>query len=461
MKTLYIRIVVTMLVVILASSLLGFLFANIYYQVKLKPFNDEKVTEMAREIQSFYQENETVSLDSYLQSVGALGYELFLTDGKMESNYFGGEFRKNDLPEKTVQQVLASETYHGIDTFETGFFITGFFDNDVRNTIGVPIKTDGETKALFLRQDPEKQFGELRIFFALILTFTSIISILLVLISGRYIVSPIIKLTNATKKIRKGNYDVALQVRRKDEIGQLAASFSKMASELEKSEAARQEFVANVSHELQSPLTSMQGFATLLRSETLTEKERAEYLAVLSEETMRLSSLTKQLLTLASLDQEATLRKKETFQLEAQWRQLLQMTEWSWREKELTMDVELEGVMYTGDAELLYQVWSNLLTNAMKFTSKGGTIKIHLYEKANEVVVEVADNGIGISDKDKEHIFSRFYKADQSRIREEDSSGLGLSISKKIIDLHNGTIFVESKLGQGTTFIVTLPKINL
>lgn len=265
----------------------------------------------------------------------------------------------------------------------------------------------------------------------MILTFTSIISILLVLISGRYIVSPIIKLTNATKKIRKGNYDVALQVRRKDEIGQLAASFSKMASELEKSEAARQEFVANVSHELQSPLTSMQGFATLLRSETLTEKEQAEYLAVLSEETMRLSSLTKQLLTLASLDQEATLRKKETFQLEAQWRQLLQMTEWSWREKELTMDVELEDVIYTGDAELLYQVWSNLLTNAMKFTPKGGIIKIHLYEKANEVVVEVADNGIGISDKDKAHIFSRFYKADQSRLREEGSIGLGLSISKK------------------------------
>lgn len=102
----------------------------------------------------------------------------------------------------------------------------------MRNTIGVPVQADGKQLALFIRQDPEKQFGELRIFFAMILIFTSIISILLVLISGRYIVKPVVKLTNATKKIRKGNYDVAFEVRRKDEIGQLADSFTKMASEL-------------------------------------------------------------------------------------------------------------------------------------------------------------------------------------------------------------------------------------
>lgn len=458
MKSLYTRIVMTMLVVILSSSLLGFFFANIYYQVKLKPFNDEKITDMAKAIQQFYQTNDTISLDSYLENVGTLGYELYLTDGNATSRYFGGAFRETYLPPKTVQKVLAGETYHGIDSFQTGLFITGFFDNDVRNTIGVPVETDGKTMALFLRQDPERQFGELRIFFAMILIFTSVISILFVLISGRYIVNPIVKLTNATKQIRKGNYDVGLQVRRKDEIGQLADSFAKMAGELEKSEAARQEFVANVSHELQSPLTSMQGFATLLGSETLTTAERAEYLAILSEETMRLSSLTKQLLTLASLDQEAELRKKDLFQLKEQWCQLLQMTEWSWRAKELTMDIELADVAYVGDAELLYQVWSNLLTNAIKFTPKGGTIKVRLYETTNDVCVEVEDSGIGINEAEIPNIFRRFYKANQSRSREEGSSGLGLSISQKIIDLHHGTILVESKLGEGTKFTIILPK---
>ncbi|EEJ0015050.1 HAMP domain-containing histidine kinase [Listeria innocua] len=458
MKSLYSRIVVTMLVVILSSSLLGFFFANIDYQIKLKPFNDEKTAKIAQEVQQFYQSNRSISLKEYLENVGELGYELYLTDGKDQSAYFGGAFRKKDLPNKTVQQVLAGETYHGIDTFDTGIFITGFFDNDVRNTIGVPVKVDGEQLALFIRQDPEQQFGELRIFFAMILVFTSIISILFVLISGRYIVKPVVKLTNATKKIRRGNYDVALEVRRKDEIGQLADSFAKMASELEKSEAARQEFVANVSHELQSPLTSMQGFARLLGSGTLTEKEQKEYLTVLSEETTRLSSLTKQLLTLASLDQESELRKKEPVQLAEQWRQLIQMTEWSWREKELTINLELADINYSGDAELLYQVWSNLLNNAIKYTPQGGDIQVRLYEETTNVFVEVWNSGAGISKEDMAKIFERFYKASQSRTREEGSSGLGLSICKKIITLHHGEISVESNTEKGTTFIVRLPK---
>lgn len=458
MKSLYSRIVVTMLVVILSSSLLGFFFANIYYQIKLKPFNDEKTAKIAEEVQQFYQSNASISLKEYLENVGELGYELYLTDGKDQSSYFGGAFRKKDLPNKTVQQVLAGETYHGIDTFDTGIFITGFFDNDVRNTIGVPVKADGEQLALFIRQDPEQQFVELRIFFAMILVFTSIISILFVLISGRYIVKPVVKLTNATKKIRRGNYDVALEVRRKDEIGQLADSFAKMASELEKSEAARQEFVANVSHELQSPLTSMQGFARLLGSGTLTEKEQKEYLTVLSEETTRLSSLTKQLLTLASLDQESELRKKEPVQLAEQWRQLIQMTEWSWREKELTINLELADINYSGDAELLYQVWSNLLNNAIKYTPESGDIQVRLYEETTNVFVEVWNSGAGISKEDMAKIFDRFYKASQSRTREEGSSGLGLSICKKIITLHHGEISVESNTEKGTTFIVRLPK---
>ncbi|EKY3942252.1 TPA: HAMP domain-containing histidine kinase [Listeria innocua] len=458
MKSLYSRIVVTMLVVILSSSLLGFFFANIYYQIKLKPFNDEKTAKIAEEVQQFYQSNASISLKDYLENVGELGYELYLTDGKDQSSYFGGAFRKKDLPNKTVQQVLAGETYHGIDTFDTGIFITGFFDNDVRNTIGVPVKADGEQLALFIRQDPEQQFGELRIFFAMILVFTSIISILFVLISGRYIVKPVVKLTNATKKIRRGNYDVALEVRRKDEIGQLADSFAKMASELEKSEAVRQEFVANVSHELQSPLTSMQGFARLLGSGTLTEKEQKEYLTVLSEETTRLSSLTKQLLTLASLDQESELRKKEPVQLAEQWRQLIQMTEWSWREKELTINLELADINYSGDAELLYQVWSNLLNNAIKYTPESGDIQVRLYEETTSVFVEVWNSGAGISKEDMAKIFDRFYKASQSRTREEGSSGLGLSICKKIITLHHGEITVESNTEKGTTFKVKLPK---
>lgn len=134
------------------------------------------------------------------------------------------------------------------------------------------------------------------------------------------------------------------------------------------------------------------------------------------------------------------------------------MTEWSWREKELTINLELADVNYTGDAELLYQVWSNLLTNAIKFTPQDGNIQVRLYEKATNVFVEVQDNGVGISKTDMAKIFERFYKSNQSRTREEGSSGLGLSICQKIIALHHGEIIVKSTPEKGTTFTVKLPK---
>ena len=110
MKSLYSRIVVTMLVVIISSSLLGFFFANIYYQIKLKPFNDEKTAKIAEEVQQFYESNATISLNEYLENVGELGYELYLTDGAEKSTYYGGAFRKKDLPDKTIKQVLDGET---------------------------------------------------------------------------------------------------------------------------------------------------------------------------------------------------------------------------------------------------------------------------------------------------------------------------------------------------------------
>lgn len=126
--------------------------------------------------------------------------------------------------------------------------------------------------------------------------------------------------------------------------------------------------------------------------------------------------------------------------------------------KKLTINLDLADVNYTGDAELLYQVWSNLLTNAIKFTPQGGNIQVRLYEDTTNVFVEVQDSGVGISKVDMTKIFDRFYKANESRTREEGSSGLGLSICQKIITLHHGEVTVQSSLEKGTTFTVKLPK---
>lgn len=458
MKTLYLRIVVTTLFVMLISSLLGFVFTNVYYQYKLKPYNDEKITHMAQDIVAFYENNPRSNVHDYFQNTGNLGYQIFLVNQQGDQSFYGGAFRKKDLDPTVIQNVLHGHIYHGISQFPSTAFITGFFDNVLSNTIGVPIMIDGTPHALFIRPNIELQFGEMRVFFALLMALTTLLSICLVIISTRYIVNPITKLTEATKKLAQGKYNIELHVNRRDEIGHLANHFSKMAKSLEQLEEMRQEFVSNVSHEIQSPLASIQGFAQTLQSDTLSASQRSHYLSIIEDESRRMSLLSKQLLMLASLDKEEDIIEKSTFDVAAQLKQVLFMTEWSWREKELAIDMKLPSTFIYADQKLLQQVWINLITNSIKFTPQGGSISLRLTQNDHkECHIEIKDTGIGISEHDLPYIFNRFYRADQSRNRKEGSSGLGLAITKKIIDLHHGKIHVESQLGEGTTFHVYLP----
>ncbi|WP_163102337.1 sensor histidine kinase [Peribacillus alkalitolerans] len=458
MKTLYLRIVVTTLLFMIISSLLAFFLSNAYYQYYLKSFNDQKVTHMALNVQNYYQSKEVKDIDSYLKNVGILGYQMYLTNGKETGTFFGDPFRNKELSLKVIQDVLSGNVYHGISKYPSKPFNTGFFEDSLINTIGVPLVKDGEQYALFIRPNVEVQFGEMRFFFAVLLVITVVLSILFVAISTRYIVKPIIKLSEATKQIAKGDYNIQLQTNRSDEIGQLAAHFSKMTKSLENLEEMRQEFVSNVSHELQTPLASIQGFSQTLKAETLTEDQRKEYLSIIENESRRLSLLSKQLLTLASLDKDKEAIEMHTFDVADQIKQVLFLTEWNWREKELAMDLDIPSTFIHGDQRLLHQVWTNLLTNCIKFTEHGGTISIQLSEVNRVCHIDIKDSGIGIDETDLPNIFNRFYKADKSRSRKE-GSGLGLAISKKIIEMHNGTITAESTLGKGTTFHIRLPQL--
>lgn len=459
MKTLYLRIVLTTILVMLISSVIAFILANAYYQFYLKPANDEKITAMAKQIQAFNKQTDDDEFNGYLNSLGSLGYQIFLVDVNKNGTFYGEEFREKKLDTSVTERVVSGETYHGIIDFPAKLFITGFFDNNIQNTIGVPVKFQGETQALFIRPNLEVQFGEMRIFFALLLAFTLILSILFVFISTRYIVKPIVTLTEATKTISKGNYKIDLNVNRQDEIGELAGHFAYMAKNLDQLEEMRQEFVSNVSHEIQSPLASIQGFSKTLQSDNLTEQQRKQYLSIIESESKRMSALSKQLLTLASLDKEESILEKSTYDLGEQIKQVLFMTEYSWREKDIAVEMELPTVYIYADQKLLHQVWSNLITNAVKYTPAGGTLSLHLTSENDRCYIKVQDSGIGISKNDLPHIFNRFYKADKVRNRKEGSNGLGLAISKKIIELHEGEIYAKSELNKGTTFYVEFPRL--
>ncbi|MGO4272035.1 histidine kinase dimerization/phospho-acceptor domain-containing protein, partial [Paenibacillus sp. TAF58] len=333
MRSLYFRVFLMTLAVIFASSMLGFFLSNTYYHVKLKPFNDEKLVIIAEQMKQFV-EKEPYSMDHYLQNAAALGYEIYLTDAQGDDRFYGRNFRQHDLDEHAKDLVLGGSLYHGVARFPNKPFISGFFDNRLSNTVGILVHVHDRNYALFIRPDVILQFGELRIFFALIGLLTVLISIILFLISTRYLVKPITRLSEATKRIAQGNYNLRLPTNRRDEIGQLAGHFMTMSRELERVDQSRQQFVSNVSHEIQTPLTSIQGFAKVLADRDLPQKEREHYSAIIEEESRHLSLLSKQLLLLSSLEQGQETLTKMTFSLRGQIRQAVQVLQWQLEEKE-------------------------------------------------------------------------------------------------------------------------------
>lgn len=220
----------------------------------------------------------------------------------------------------------------------------------------------------------------------------------------------------------------------------------------------RQEFVSNVSHEFQSPLSSIQGFSKTLQTEKMSVEERNHYLQIIEGESKRMSSLCKQLLTLASLDKEEKVLQIKEFNLQKQIKDVIFMLEWKWREKDIAVEFDVPDITIKGDENLLHQVWSNIFTNSIKFSNDGGTIEFFVEELESSVIISISDNGIGMEKEEMDRIFDRFYKVDTARARNVEGSGLGLSIVQKIVELHNGTVSVYSTKGEGTTVRVELPK---
>lgn len=261
------------------------------------------------------------------------------------------------------------------------------------------------------------------------------------------------------ERISRGEYNIKIEVKNGEQgrFGELIQSVNKMADDLSQMEKMRQEFVSNVSHEIQSPLTSIKGFAQVLKGSELSSEARLHYLEIIEAECTRLSRLSDNLLKLASLDAETTQFEPKPFRLDRQLSKLVLSCEPQWLAKNIEVEASLEEATIIADEDLLSQVWINLIHNSIKFTPEGGNIAVSLKVHDASAEVIIRDTGMGISEDDLPNIFERFYKADKSRNRSVKGNGLGLSIAKKIIDMHNGTVEVKSQLNEGTEFIITLP----
>ncbi|MGE7694284.1 HAMP domain-containing sensor histidine kinase [Lysinibacillus sp. NPDC094177] len=265
-------------------------------------------------------------------------------------------------------------------------------------------------------------------------------------------------IVDALSRIAKGDFTVKLDLKAdEDQFGQLIHGINHMAVELGELERIRQEFISNVSHEIQSPLTSINGFAKALQNMDLPEDKRQHYLTIIEMESNRLSKISDNLLKLTALESQHPPFEPKHYRLDKQLRNVVLALEPNWLAKNIEMALQLENLSVMADEDLMNQVWMNLLSNSIKFTPAAGTITISTSTQMDMITIAIHDNGIGLSAEQQKYVFERFYKADQSRTAENGGSGLGLSIVKKIIDMHNGTITVESELAEFTTFLVTLP----
>jgi signal transduction histidine kinase len=323
--------------------------------------------------------------------------------------------------------------------------------------IGLPFQSQGKSYALFMRPETNSFFAEIAKAMRTVLIFVLLAGSVLILVASRYIVEPVLRLTEATRLMAHGNFDVAIRTQRKDEIGQLTTSFNEMAQELANLDRMRQQFVANVSHEIQTPLTSISGFTKALKQKRMTEDSRLHYLTIIEEESERLSRLSQNLLRLSALQEGHHPVKIGTFRLDEQIRKVVIALEPQWAGKQIDIDLRLDVITVEADEDQLSQVWTNLLSNSIKFSPSHSSILVECKLLDDLAIVSIKDQGLGIPDEERIDIFKPFHKVDKARDRSITGNGLGLSIVKQIVDIHRGKIQVSGGAGEGSIFTVRIP----
>ncbi|WP_342598256.1 HAMP domain-containing sensor histidine kinase [Psychrobacillus sp. FSL H8-0483] len=447
-KSLYIRVILTFLVSIIGGTIISFLVSTWIFEDKLNENAQINLRNFGQDIDRIYKTLPLSEADSFVSEMKQLdSYYIRIYEATGQFQSYGKLHGHKPAPvtmeqlKKVLDGGVVQDTPNGI----------------AKVLLGLPLKTEMGTKAMFLETlaPPSASFV---IKWALIFATCSLIAgSLLILVPSVFLVRPIKKLTKATKRVASGDFNVKLNIKQTSELGTLARSFEEMMHDLQQLEQMRREFVTNVSHEVQSPLTSISGYALALKQVDLSDYERSRYLDIIITEAKRMSKMSDSLLKLSMLESQSKQLRLITLSLDEQIRRVIVALQPQWSARNIHFELDLDTVKVTAEHDQLNQVWTNILGNSIKFSEDGGVINVSIKQDIRNATVRISDTGIGIHHEDQKRIFERFFKADRSHSRKYDGSGMGLAIVKQIISLHQGDIRVESEPGKGTTFIVTLP----
>jgi signal transduction histidine kinase len=465
-KSFFSKLAITyILIIIVVISLFSYAITILYEE---GVFEDKKQSlllaadEVQRLTQSYYQkELASEKLDSQLDTIGAI------TESRVYVLKLNKESLKNPNTlemEKLVENDILKDIEVILDDqiiFEKRKYFKELDTYAVM--LGAPLKIDSKIEGVILFLTPVSKLGS-RINSIRLLVFTlagcvTLIGIVVIYLNARRISRPVRQLEDAAMKLAMGDSPEDIEMNSQDEIGRLASTFNHMKNRLIETEQIRRDFIANVSHDLRTPLTTIHGFTQGMLDGLVKPEQNQKYLEIINKETLRLMRLTGDILELAKLEAGTIKMYKEYIDLKEVVEELCTGMRALAIEKSIGLSINcLEGIRLYVDEDRFRQILSNVIDNAVKYTPEGGSVQVNVREKGEWIQIVVKDTGLGISSENLPHIFEKFYRADKARHTENLGTGLGLSIVKRLVELHGGKINVVSELGVGTEVVFKIPK---
>ncbi len=467
-KTLYLKF-------LLAYVIFGFFgfvaVATFVYSMTLEHLKREKADSLYREatlVANTYASdlyNNQASLDAVKTQLDVL--DTYLSSTVWIINPSGRIILDSSAPVE-IDNPIIIENFDPTVTAGSYYTVGNFFQTFSEETLSVfaPITSHFKVNGYVVIHTPmttvENSANSLLNISYILLIIMLLLSMIILFFFTEMVYIPLRKITYATEQYAAGNMHYEFQVESEDEMGYLAASLSYMANEIAKSEDNQKKFIANVSHDFRSPLTSIKGYLEAMLDGTIPPEIHEKYIQIVLNETERLTKLTNGLLQLNNLNTKGMLLNRSDFDINQMIRNTAATFEGICQNRLIGIELVLTGEQLTvnADPDKIQQVLYNLLDNAIKFSHNDSIIKIETTEKSSKVLVSVKDNGIGVPKDSLKLIWDRFYKTDLSRGKDKKGTGLGLSIVKEIIRTHGENVNVVSTEGVGTEFIFTLSKVD-